>query len=76
MTVFKVCDSLCLSSLYVFLVFFFFFLYFLRRELNMIHFGGNYIIGCFTVFRTVLIFVLKWHNVLSVSECLSEKREN
>lgn len=42
----------------------------------MIHFGGNYIIGCFTVFRTALIFVLKWHNVLRVTECLSEKREN
>ena len=69
MTVFKVCDSLCLSSLYFFLAFFFF----MRRELNMIHFGGNYIIGCFTVFRTALIFVLKWHNILS--EYLSEKKK-
>lgn len=73
MTLLKACDSLYFSSLYFFL---FFFLYFLRRELNMIQFGGYYIIGCFTIFRTTFIFVLKWHNVLSVSGYLSEESEN
>lgn len=72
MTLLKACDFFVLLKP----LFLFFFFNFLRRELNMIHFGENYIIGCFTVFRTTLIFVLKWHNVRSVGEYLPEKREN